>query len=255
MADILKGADALDALNQENDGGAQNEFTPFKSGTEYTVKVLGPADLISFYSYGIFGKMHSFVAEKPSKKTKNGYPIEDLTPWDKAYLYHKEKSEEFSDAHGQEASKYRAKQRFAMGFFDLDSGEQIVIDVSKAQGQAIYATIKKYEKRLDRLAFELSKQGQSTSTTVSLSPVIDMEEDLTDKQRENFEKAPAEFDSARFEGILFERDEKAQVEALHAVGFDVTKIGYEVPKMEGNEDGSGEAKPVDTDIDSEELPF
>ena len=257
LSDVLRGADALDALNQEDGGGSNNEFTSFKSGSEYTVKVLGPADIMAFDSYGIFGKMHSFVAEKPSKKNKNGFPIDELTPWDKAYRYHKDKSEDFSDEHGQEASKYRVKRRFAMGFYDLDSGEQIIIDVSKAQGQAIYSTIKKYEKRLGKLAFELSKTGSGTSTTVSLSPVIDMEEDLTDKQRENFEKAPEEFDKTKFDGILFERDEKAQIEALHEVGFDVTKIGFEVPKAD--DDNADEAAPIgsgeDGEITDDDLPF
>lgn len=249
MAEVLSGMDALDALNQEDGGGSSNEFASFKTGTTYVVKVLGEADLIAFYSYGIYKQLNSFVAKKPSKKSKNGYPVEDLTPFDKAWRYHKDLSEDFSDEHGQEASKYRAKQRFAMGFFDLDSGEEIVIDVSKAQGQAIYATIKKYEKKLGKLAFELSKQGQGTSTTVSLTPIIDMDEDLTDKQRANFEKAPNEFDKSKFEGILFEKDEKEMVEALHQVGFDVTKIGFEVPKAED------EGRPLSDEEIEDALPF
>lgn len=251
MADILTGNDALDALNQEEGGGAANEFTSFKSGSNFAVKVLGSADLISFYSYGIYGKLNSFVAKNPSKKSAKGYPVENLTPFDKAYKYHKDLSKDFSDKHGQEAGKYRAKQRFAMGFFDLDSGEEIVIDVSKAQGQAIYSSIKKYEKKLGKIAFELSKTGQGTATTVSLTPVIDMEEDLTDKQRENFDKAPEEFDTSKFDGILFEKDDDEMVEALHQVGFDVTKIGFEVPKAED----SDEAEPVGSGEDTDDLPF
>ena len=252
MAEILSGMDALDALNQEEGGGTQNEFTSFKSGSNFTVKVLGVSDLIAFDSYGIFGKLNSFVAENPSKKSKNGYPVDELTPFDKAWRHHKDLSEDFSDKHGQEAAKYRVKRRFAMGFFDLDSGEQIIIDVSKAQGQAIYSTIKKYEKKLEKLAFELTKSGQGTSTTVSLTPIIDMDEDLSDKQRENFDKAPAEFDTAKFEGILFEKDEKEMLEALHSVGFDVTKIGYEVPKADGGD--SSQAEPIDV-LDEGSLPF
>src|SRR5690606_6908933 len=250
MTDVLSGVDALDAL-QEDNSGSDNEFSSFKSGTTYIVKVLGTADLISFYSYGIYKKVNSFVAKNPSKKNKKGFPVENLTPWDKAWKYHKDRSKDFNDKHGQEASKYRCKQRFAMGFFDLDSGEPIVIDVSKAQGQAIYSTIKKYEKKLDKLAFELSKQGSGQNTTVSLTPIIDMDEDLTDKQKKNFENAPAEFDKSKFEGILYEMDEDEMVKALHDAGFDVTLIGYEVPSSEGEGE---EAEPIE-EIADDELPF
>lgn len=234
------GEDALNALNETNEGGGNNtEFTSFKSGTTYYVKVLGTADLISFYSYGIFKQVNSFVAKNPSKKTPNGFPVENLTPWDKAYLYHKNKSKDFTDKHGQEASKYRAKQRFAMGFFDLDSGEPIIIDVSRNQAQAIHGAIKKYEKRLNKLAFELSKEGSGTSTTVSLTPVLDMEEDLTEQQRANFDKAPAKFDMTLFDGLLYEADEDEQIELLKQAGFDVTLIGYDVGGKQDEEE-SGE---------------
>lgn len=244
------GENALDALYSSSEGGAtKNEFTPFKSGTTYYVKVLGTADIKAEYAYGIFKVTHSFAAKNPSKKTANGFPIENLTPFDKAYLYHKGLSKEFSDQHGQEASKYRAKQRFAMGFYDLDSGEPIIIDVSKNQAQAIHGAIKKYEKKLGKLAFELSKEGSSTSTTVSLTPVLDMEEDLTDKQRANFEKAPAEFDKSLFEGLWYEADEAEQIELLDKAGFDVTLIGYERPKSEGVGSGPNE------EITDEDLPF
>lgn len=238
MTKYQAGADALNALNASDGGGGSNaEFTSFKSGTTYFVKVLGTADLISFYAYGIYKQVNSFVAKEPSTKTPNGFPVDNLTAWDKAYLYHKNKSEDFTDTHGQEASKYRAKQRFAMGFYDLDSGEPIIIDVSKNQAQAIHATIKKFENRLGKLAFELSKTGEGTGTTVSLTPVIDMEEDLTDKQRDNFKKAPESFDMTLFDGLLYEIDDDEQVELLTQVGFDVKLIGYdETPSSEITED-------------------
>src|SRR5699024_12372101 len=66
---ILSGADALDVLNQEESGGNNAEFSSFKSGTTYFVKVLGTADLIQFFSYGIYNRVNSFVADKPSKKS------------------------------------------------------------------------------------------------------------------------------------------------------------------------------------------
>lgn len=225
-------ADVLDLLYADNSSATNNEFTPFKSGSKFYVKVLGDRDIKPFYSYGIFNVVNSFVPEKQPKRDKYGNPIEDLTPWDLAYKYHKDKSTDWTDEHSQEASKYRAKLRFAMGFYDLTSGEQIVIDVSKNQAQAIHGVIKKFAGRLDKMAFELAKTGKGTSTTVSLTPVMFPEEDLTDEQRANFEKAPEEFDHGKFEGINYEASYDEQVENLIKAGFDISLIGLEPPAKE-----------------------
>lgn len=235
MTNIKRGAEALGALNrpEENDSF---KFTSFKSGTTLVVKVLGAEDLVQFFSYGIFNKIDSFVAENPSVKSVNGYPTDNLTPWDKAWKFHKDKSKEFNDEHGKEAGKYRPKERYAMGFFDLTSGEPIIVDVSKNQAQAIHGVIARNGERLDRLAFELTKQGQSTSTTVSLTPVTFPEEDLTKEQLENMDKAPKEFDMTLFEGILYEADEEEMLKTLTQAGFDVTQIGFEVPTNTSDED-------------------
>ncbi|KYC67212.1 hypothetical protein [Heyndrickxia coagulans] len=244
MANYQAGADALDALNASNEGGNKVEFSPFKSGTTYVVKVLGTADLITFFSYGIFKQVNSFVAKNPSKKSRNGYPVENLTPWDLAWKYHKDRSKDFNDVHGQEASKYRAKQRFAMGFFDLTSGEPIIVDLSKKQAQGVHDVIKKYEKKLGKLAFELSKTGSGTTTSVTLTPVLDLDEDLTEEQRANFDKAPDKFDMSLFDGLLYEADEAEQIELLVKAGFDVSLIGLEVPK-----------KDEAVDVEDDDLPF
>lgn len=249
MTNYTTGADAIDALNATSESGSGAEFTSFKSGTTLFVKALGTANLISFFSYGIYKQVNSFVADKPSKKSKAGYPVEDLTPWDKAWKYHKDLSQEFNDTHGQEAGKYRAKQRFALGFYDLTSGEPIIIDLSKNQAQAVHAVIKRNEKRLDKMAFELTKQGESTGTTVSLTPVMFPDEDLTDAQRANLEKAPAEFDMTLFDGLLFEIDEAEQVKLLTQSGFDVKLIGYDASPSTDAPTGG------DSDDAEDPLPF
>src|SRR5699024_2692722 len=131
-----------------------------------------------------------------------------------------DKSDKFGDEHSQEAYKYRARQRFAMGFIDLDTGEPIIVDLSKNQAQAVHGEIMNRKERLDQFAFVLSKQGQGTGTTVSLSliPILD---DLTDEQRKNFDNAPAEFDMTLFDGLLYEADEDEQIENLIKAGFDI----------------------------------
>jgi hypothetical protein len=249
MSQFQSGADALNSLNASNEGGnaSSAEFASFKTGTTYKVRVLGTADLIRFYSYGIFKKVNSFVAKNPSVKNAKGFAESNFTPWDLASNYYSDLKRKAEDA-GQsakaeeykaEAGKYRAKERYAFGFIDLETGEPIIVDLSRKQAQGVHAVIKKYEKKLSKLAFELSKSGSSTSTVVSLSPVIDMDDDLTDKERENFGKQDEKtFDMTLFDGLLYEADEKQQIENLVAAGFDITLIGLSIGASAG--DGLGD---------------
>lgn len=259
MTQFVAGADALNSLNETQGGGSNNnaEFASFKSGTTYKVRVLGTADLIKFYSYGIFKKVNSFVAANPSIKNAKGFPTDNLTPWDRAWQYFQDLKKAAEDAgnnakadeYKEEAGKYRVKERFALGFIDITTGEPIIVDLSKKQAQGVHAVIKKYESKLGKLAFELSKTGSSTSTVVSLSPVIDMDEDLTDKERENFAKFEGKtFDMALFDGLLFEADEKQQIENLVAAGFDIALIGLSLGAQQTKSDEV-------TDIADEDLPF
>lgn len=248
MSKYQAGADALNVLNQTDEGGGNDqEFAKFTIGTKYVVKALGIEDLITFFSYGIYKQVDSFVAEKPSNKSARGNPVEDYTPWDLAWKYHVDKSNEFGDKHSQEAYKYKPKQRFALGFIDLDSGEPIIVDLSKNQAQAVHGVIKRSEKRLDRMAFELEKSGAGTSTVVSLTPIF--EEDLDEKQTKNFADAPEGFDMTLFEGLLYEMDNDEQIEKLIEAGFDISLIGLEAPEKSENNDES------DADIDEKDLPF
>lgn len=255
MSNYESGADALNSLNSEGEGGGNDaEFAKFNAGTSYTVKVLGTADLIKFYSYGIFKQINSFVAKNPSKKTDKGFPIDNLTSWDMAMKYHADKSEKFGDDDSQEAYKYRAKERYAMGFLDVDTGEPIIIDVSKPQALEINGTITEEKDKLDQLTFKLSKTGAGTATKVSLKKYvdvamvdkliaakIDVDDNLTDVQRKNFDESPEAFDMTLFEGILYEMDDDEMLEKLVQAGFDVSLIGLDAPKPEeGGEQASDE---------------
>lgn len=258
MTQFQTGADALNALNASNDdGGKSAEFSKFSSGTTYTVKVPG-LHLFSAYVYGSFSKgIHSFVAENPSKKTDRGYPTENLTPFDKAWKFFKDKSDDWQDDNAQEAYQFIAKQRFSLGFINLDDGAPIVVEFTKNQAKAVVDSIKKYESRLDQFAFELSKQGKSRDTTVSLS-IIPILEDLTETQQKNFAESTGEFDDAIFDGIHYAMSDNEQIETLIRVGFDVKLIGLEAPKQgaEGQTEGAPEGNPVDnTQVAEPDLPF
>lgn len=247
MAQYQSGADALNALNATNEGGSGNkvEFAPFKVGTTYKVRVLGTADLIQFYSYGVYRKVNSFAAKNPSKKNAKGFPVEDLTPWDKAFKYYQDKAFEAREAGDTKAEEefrskaylFKPKERFAMGFIDLATGEPIIVDLSKNQAKAVHAVIMKNEKKLGKVAFELSKTGGGQQTTVMLSLLFDLDEDLNDTERENFAKYDGkEFDMSLFDGLLYEADEDEQIENLIKAGFDVSLIGYDGGIGDNNEE-------------------
>lgn len=262
MSTYVKGQDALAGLMEDNSTGSDNEFTPFNSGSTYNVKVLGKADLVKFYSYGVYKKTYSFVAKNGSTKDEYGNPVENLTCWDRAWKHYKDQSKKYRDKMDQEAYKYKPKERYMMGFYDIDTGELIVIDASKQQARTIYGTIKKNINKLDDLVFTLSKQGKSTNTEVSLDVManvsnnkkmeaagIDVSDDekLTDVQQKNFDNAPEEFDEERFQGVLFEASDDQMIINLDKAGFDVGILGLEVPEVEEGEEGSDEV--------GDDLPF
>ncbi|WP_026593033.1 hypothetical protein [Bacillus sp. UNC437CL72CviS29] len=267
MAQFKKGAAALGALNTQSEGGStlSAEFAKFNVGTTYKVRVLGTEDLIQFFSYGIFKKVNSFVAKNPSVRNEKGFVESNHTAWDLAAQFHYDEAKKLEeggadqkviDDKKNEAYKYVGKERYALGFINLEDSKEIIIDLSRNQAKEVYAVIAKYEKKLGRLAFELSKTnatGLAKDTKITLTPFIDMEEDLTDKERANFAKwDDKEFNAKLFDGLLFEADEKTQIENLVAAGFDISKIGLTLENG-GNEAPSDEGTPIEIDDDS--LPF
>lgn len=225
MTTNFTGLDALNLLNaSEATESHSNKFSSLKSGDTRTVKIINFGDFIGVQTYSIFKKVNTFVPKNPPTLSAKGFPIDNLTPFDKAWKFYQEQSQKFGDEMAKEASQYRIKPRFAIGFYDLDSKECIVIDFSKQQAKDVISIIQKNEKKLGKKAFELEKTGSGTSTKVLLSP-LDLE-DLTDSQAEAFENAPTEFNKALFENLYFEMSEEKMVEALQDIKFDVTKIGY-----------------------------
>lgn len=251
---INKGAGAIGALNAEQGGGDGAEITSFKSGTTLKVRVKGTEDVASYYNYGIYKKVNSFVPKEPATRNARGFVESGHTPWDKAAQYYQDKAQATKDKTEQEALKeaarlYRGKEKFLLGFHDLTTGKDIVIDLTKAQAKSVHATIVKYEKKLGKLAFELSKQGESTGTTVSLSPLIDMDEDLSTDEKKAFDAATEPFNADMFDGVLYEMDEADQIDSLVNAGFDLSLIGLEKSEQSDGDDG----KPID--INDDDLPF
>ena len=263
LSQFKKGAAALGTLTTEASSGSSSEFAKFKSGTTLKVRVKSAEDIMQYFGYSVYKRVNTFVAKNPSERNERGYVTGNPTPWDKAaeYYYAKAKAAEEAGASEDEVKKIRnegykfsGKERYAIGFHELESGEDIVIDFTRDQAKAVHATITKYAKKLDKIAFELTKTGASTDTKVALMPIIDMDEDLTEKERANFDKSIGQpFNDKLFDGLLFEADEKQQTENLVAAGFDITLIGLSIGanSTQTNE----EVTPVSDEITEEELPF
>lgn len=237
MTNYTNGTDALNALTET--GGGDNSFTKFNVGSSYRVRALGLSDLFTYIGYGNQKKgVSTFAAKNPSKRDAKGYAVDKLTPWDLAEKHYRlqqfaeldagnaDKAKEF----GTLANLYKGSPRFVLGFANIETGDLIAVDLSKAQAQAIHAVIKKYEKKIDKLAFDLTKTNPGSrpqDTKVELAPIIDFEDDLTDKEKAAFRSFDGkEFDKARFDGILYEMEDAEQYESLTQAGFDVKLIGY-----------------------------
>ena len=248
----------MEAIEESNGAGAsskpQSEFAKLPSGTALKVKLTGLDNVMRYYGYGVFKRVNTFIAANPSTRNDRGFVESNHTPWDLAAQYYYDKAKEAEEKGAsedevkkirQEAYKYSGKKRYAIGFIDLETGKQIVLDFTGKQfDDVLKPALVKYDGKKDKIAFELEKSGAGTNTKIMLTPVID-DEDLTEKERASFEKSIGkEFDKANFEGLLFEADEKTQTENLVAAGFDITLIGLSIgvgsnADAGGNEAGSG----------------
>jgi hypothetical protein len=256
----------LDAIEESNgsggNNGPQSEFAKLPSGTALKVKLTGLDNVMRYYGYGVYKRVNTFIAKNPSERNAKGYVEKNPTPWDLASQYYYDKASELlkdvdkddkdavkavKDAKpykdlASEGYKFSGKKRYAIGFIDLETGKQIVLDFTGKQfDDVLKPALVKYEPKKDKIAFELEKTGAGTNTKIMLTPIIDMDEDLTDKERASFDKSVGkEFDKQLFDGLLFEADEKTQTENLVAAGFDITLIGLSIGATSESEEKGDE---------------
>ncbi|MCG5252583.1 hypothetical protein [Brevibacillus agri] len=228
------GAEAADSATKDNGSGGSSIFT-FNSGMTVKVRVKSPTDVAMYYGYSMFNpRVNTFVPQKSATRNAKGFITSGHTPWDRASDYYyalaKEAKEKGDQAKAEEYSKlgynFKGKRRYLVGFGHLETGEDIAIDFTQNQYNVVKAAIDKYAKKLDKVAFELTKTGSSTNTVVSLSPILDMDEDLTEAERANFAKCGEKpFDFALFEDCLYVADETEQIKNLVVAGFDIGLLG------------------------------
>jgi len=156
------------------------------------------------------------------------------------------------------AGELRAKKRMLFGFVDLATGDQIIVDVTKGQGENLVDTILEYEEEITEMPFLLEKKGTKANTVVSLSPIVSMKK-LTKTEQANFEAVKGtKFDESLFEKIFFVKPKEQQIQDLIKLGFDVSRIGIDpnsVAKPVVDKEGEAEEKPVADMIDEDSLPF
>lgn len=240
-----KGRAAAESAMSEG-GKVFESLVSFKSGMTYIVRVPSLDDFVEFYCHSVFKVFYSTVCTRAAGKD-DLYDKAVSLLYDDANKAKDATNEELAKELRQQAYQLKAKPRYLFGFFNLDDGEPILIDVSKKQAQALITAIDKYEKRVDIMAFELSKSGSGTNTTVSLLPMLD---DITPTHQKNFEATEGkEFPGELYGKVLYAKDENKQVEDLIAFGFDVSRLGITT--------GDNNAKPIDGtfEFNEDDLPF
>ena len=248
-----RGAAAVESATSERETKT-SLHVPFPSGTTVKVRIKSPEDSAEYYAHSVFGKVPTFVPKVPAERNAKGYVTANPSVWDQAadVLYADATAAEKAGASTEdvkairnEAYLLKSKARYLVAFGNLETGEDGFVDLTPKQAKGVLASITKYTKKLDKLAFELSKTGSSTDTVVTLSPIIDMDEDLSDAERANFEKCGAQpFDFAAFEGFLFEADEAEQTKNLVIAGFDIGRLGLSIGATGGNSPKADEAPPI-----------
>lgn len=271
MSQFKFGMEAIEESNAKSGGKVSSDFAKLPAGTTLKVKLTGLGNVMRYYGYGVYKRVNTFIAENPSDRDAKGFVSGNHTPWDSASKYYydqafaltkdkdDEEAKEIRDsakykALSNEGYKYAGKPRFAIGFIDIEVGKEIVLDFTNKQfNDVIKPALVKYDSKKDKTAFEISKDGSGTNTIITISPVLDMEEDMTDKEQANFAKfVGKEFNVKLFDGLLFEADTKQQTENLVAAGFDITLIGLSIGT---NEVAGGDTNSAEGDISDENLPF
>jgi hypothetical protein len=250
MSQFKFGMEAIEESNAGGSGGkANNDFAKLPAGTTLKVKLVGLEAVMRYFGYGVYKRVNTFIAATPSERNAKGFVDTNHTPWDLASKYYYDQAfaltKDKEDAEvkaiketkpykdlSSEGYKYSGKQRYAIGFIDIEVGKEIVLDFTAKQfNDSIKPALIKYNAKKDKVAFEIAKTGSGTKTVISISPILDMddEEEISAKERANFDKfVGKEFDLKKFEGLLFEADEKQQIENLVAAGFDITLIGLSI---------------------------
>ena len=126
---IVKGLNAIEKLNETKES-TKNALKYLKAGDSMVVSVPSTEEVAQVFVHNVFGVFNSCLCTK-----------EDLFDEAVDYLYSLANGEEDEDKKKElkdTAYQLKAKPRFLFGFHDLETGEPVLIDASKKQGQSLF---------------------------------------------------------------------------------------------------------------------
>jgi hypothetical protein len=246
-----------EALQEEQKTDRKEILKYLKSGDSIKVAVLG-LDFGEYLQHGDYYLSSNFgVYSMPCLKHSGQEDLFDKAiplMYDDSEKLKAQGKEDEAEAMRRIANGLRAKKRMMFGFVDLSTGNQIVVDLSRTQGEAIANSILDYEEDLENIPFVLSKKGTGTSTTVTLQPIINLDKGLNDTERNNFEQAKGtKFNHELFEKVFFTKSREQQIQDLMKIGFDVTRIGEKPLDNDESIEDSKNNKSVE--LSDDDLPF
>jgi hypothetical protein len=216
----------------------------FKDGSVYRVKIPGRQVFAQYFCHSVFGKFYTTVHSEGDLYCQASNHFYELAK--------QESDEKKSEELRQKGYELKKKERYMFGFFDLTTGEEIIIDVTQKQATMLLKTISKYDGKYGKFAFEISKSGKGQNTIVSLDPIVDMD-DLKSSESENFAKlAEKEFDKSAFGKVFTMRNESEQIEDLTKYGMDTSVLKVSQPASTPAPTPAAETEEVtitDEDID------
>lgn len=218
---------------KKGDLTAKDEYISLKEGQGIKVRVLSAEDFVEYNSHGAYN-LDIFTQPCPHKDCV--YCKAGKLGWDNESL--------------ADFKVLSAKQRYLFAFADMESGRVKLLDVSKNQAKKLMASIDKYAKNINTVAFTLDRVGSGKDTSYTLNPILGMEP-----------AEQAQFD--KFNGVSVDVDffverleirvssEEFKVKMLKEAGFPIeahaTSLGEElVGKALATED----ATPVEESAES-----
>jgi hypothetical protein len=234
MSFILNaGIDAMDEATATKTD-ASKALVSLKSGKVIKVRVpvktvdgkLTPYSVVKYLCHSVFNVFYSTPCTKAMGKEDFYDKAVELLYADAKELENGGADEETVKAKKDEAYALKAKEKFLIGFINLEDGKPIVVDFSRNQAQTIIKSMKEYAEEAVDFGFKLSKTGEKRDTKVSLDIIVMPQKGLTENERTHLAASQEmEFDFTIFEQVLKPNDEIKQLKDIHDFGFDVMRLG------------------------------
>lgn len=212
-----KGEEAAKAaLEQKKD--FSKSLVKFKDGVSYRVRFASSSDYINYDAVSFYGKITTT-------------PVVEGNLYEKASKLLHDKAKRDNDEEVKTlANAIRPRERYMFAFYNLENGQPVVIDVTKKQAETIIKGIQKFAKKLDNLPFELTKSGSGQATSVSITPVIDLD-DLSKDEKKHWEATAGKAIDEEIFNVLYMKNESEQLADLTVLGIDLNAL-----EQEGKED-------------------